>query len=74
MRILASSLIGEEGKGFCYILSAINAERILIAAECIGDAKWFIERASGYSSERSVFGWPISQNQGIDASGINPFT
>ena len=74
MLITASSLIGEEGKGFCHILSVVNAERILIAAECIGDAKWFIERASGYSSERSVFGWPISQNQGIDASGINPFT
>ena len=65
MRIPASSLIGEEGEGFCHILSAINAERILIAAECIGDAKWFIERASGYSIERSVFGWPIGQNQGI---------
>ena len=60
-----SSLVGEEGKGFRYILSGMNAERILIAAECIGDAKWFIERASIYSGERSVFGRPIGQNQGI---------
>ena len=65
MRIPASSLVGEEGKGFRYILSGMNAERILIAAECIGDAKWFIERASIYSGERSVFGRPIGQNQGI---------
>jgi len=65
MRIPASSLVGEEGKGFRYILSGMNAERILIAAECIGDAKWFIERASTYSGERSVFGRPIGQNQGI---------
>lgn len=74
MRIPASGLIVEEGKGFCYILSGMNAERILIAAEFIGDAKWFIERASGYSIERSVFGRPISQNQGIDAAGTNPVT
>ncbi len=65
MRIPASSLVGEEGKGFRYILSGMNAERILIAAECIGDAKWFVERASTYSGERSVFGRPIGQNQGI---------
>jgi len=65
MRIPASSLVGEEGKGFRYILSGMNAERILIAAECVGDAKWFIERASIYSGERSVFGRPIGQNQGI---------
>ena len=65
MRIPASSLVGEEGKGFRYILSGMNAERILIAAECIGDAKWFIERASIYSGERSVFGRPIGQNQGV---------
>ncbi len=65
MRIPASSLVGEEGKGFRYILSGMNAERILIAAECIGDAKWFIERASIYSGERRVFGRPIGQNQGI---------
>ena len=65
MRIPTNSLIGEEGKGFRYILSGMNAERILIAAECIGDAKWFIEHASDYSIERSVFGRPIGQNQGI---------
>ncbi|MEK9745608.1 MAG: acyl-CoA dehydrogenase family protein [Candidatus Puniceispirillum sp.] len=65
MQIPASSLVGEEGKGFRYILSGMNAERILIAAECIGDAKWFIESASRYSTERSVFGRPIGQNQGI---------
>ena len=61
----AESLIGEEGKGFRYILSGMNAERILIAAECIGDAKWFIEKASAYASERMVFGRPIGQNQGV---------
>ena len=65
MRVPASSLIGEEGKGFRYILSGMNAERILIAAECIGDAKWFIARASTYAKERSVFGRPIGQNQGV---------
>jgi len=65
MRIPASALIGEEGKGFRYILSGMNAERILIAAECIGDAKWFISKASAYAAERSVFGRPIGQNQGI---------
>ncbi len=59
------SRIGEEGKGFHYILSGMNAERILIAAECIGDAKWFIDKASTYASEREVFGRPIGQNQGI---------
>ncbi|MGD9921824.1 MAG: acyl-CoA dehydrogenase family protein [Pseudorhodoplanes sp.] len=65
MRVPASSLIGEEGKGFRYILSGMNAERILIAAECIGDAKWFIAKASAYARERSVFGRPIGQNQGV---------
>ncbi len=63
--IPASSLIGEEGKGFRYILSGMNAERILIAAECIGDARWFIKKASDYARERVVFGRPIGQNQGI---------
>jgi acyl-CoA dehydrogenase len=58
-------LIGEEGKGFRYILSGMNAERILIAAECIGDAKWFIDKAAGYAKERVVFGRPIGQNQGV---------
>ncbi|MDJ0610732.1 MAG: acyl-CoA dehydrogenase family protein [Kiloniellales bacterium] len=61
----AENLIGEEGRGFRYILSGMNAERILIAAECIGDAKWFIEKASGYAKERRVFGRPIGQNQGV---------
>ncbi len=65
MRIPASSLIGEEGKGFRYILSGMNAERILIAAECIGDAKWFIQKATDYAKERGVFGRPIGQNQGV---------
>ena len=65
LRIPASALIGEEGKGFRYILSGMNAERILIAAECVGDAKWFIEKATGYASDRQVFGRPIGQNQGI---------
>jgi acyl-CoA dehydrogenase len=59
------NLVGEEGKGFRYILSGMNAERILIAAECIGDAKWFIDKATGYAKERVVFGRPIGQNQGI---------
>ncbi len=63
--IPASSLIGEEGKGFKYILSGMNAERILIAAECIGDARWFIKKASDYANERVVFGRPIGMNQGI---------
>jgi len=65
MRIPASALIGEEGKGFRYILSGMNAERILIAAECIGDAKWFIRKATDYASERNVFGRAIGQNQGV---------
>ena len=61
----AENLVGEEGKGFRYILSGMNAERILIAAECVGDAKWFIEKARTYARERVVFGRPIGQNQGI---------
>ncbi len=61
----AENLIGEEGKGFRYILSGMNAERILIAAECVGDAKWFIAKASAYASERVVFDRPIGQNQGV---------
>ncbi|MFN4114511.1 MAG: acyl-CoA dehydrogenase family protein [Sphingomonadaceae bacterium] len=65
MRIPASALIGEEGKGFRYILSGMNAERVLIGAECIGDAKWFIERATAYANDRGVFGRPIGKNQGI---------
>ena len=65
VRIPAENLIGEEGKGFRYILSGMNAERILIAAECIGDAKWFIAKATAYANEREVFGRPIGQNQGV---------
>jgi len=65
MKVPAENLIGEEGKGFRYILSGMNAERILIAAECVGDAKWFIAKATNYAKERSVFGRPIGQNQGI---------
>jgi acyl-CoA dehydrogenase len=61
----AENLIGEEGKGFRYILTGMNAERILIAAECVGDAKWFLDRATAYARERVVFGRPIGQNQGI---------
>jgi acyl-CoA dehydrogenase len=63
--IPASSLIGEEGKGFRYILDGMNAERILIAAECIGDGFWFLERARRYASDRIVFDRPIGQNQGV---------
>ena len=65
LRVPAENLIGEEGQGFRYILSGMNAERILIAAECIGDAKWFIAKATGYAKERIVFGRPIGQNQGV---------
>ena len=65
MRIPASSLIGEEGKGFKYVLTGMNAERILIASECIGDGHWFIERAVEYSKDRVVFNRPIGANQGI---------
>ncbi|MFL5150702.1 MAG: acyl-CoA dehydrogenase family protein, partial [Microvirga sp.] len=65
LRVPAENLVGEEGRGFRYILSGMNAERILIAAECIGDAKWFVERAASYSKERVVFGRPIGQNQGV---------
>lgn len=65
LRVPAENLIGEEGKGFRYILSGMNAERILIGAECIGDAKWFIRKASAYAREREVFGKPIGANQGI---------
>jgi acyl-CoA dehydrogenase len=65
LRVPAENLIGAEGEGFRYILSGMNAERILIAAECIGDARWFIEKATAYASERAVFGRPIGQNQGV---------
>jgi alkylation response protein AidB-like acyl-CoA dehydrogenase len=65
VRVPAENLIGEEGKGFRYILSGMNAERILIAAECVGDAKWFIDKSVHYAKERSVFGRPIGKNQGV---------
>ena len=61
----AENLIGEEGQGFRYLLSGINAERILIGAECVGDAKWFLARAAAYAKERKLFGRPIGQNQGV---------
>jgi len=65
LEIPAENLIGEEGKGFRYILDGLNAERTLIAAECLGDAYWFIEKVTKYASERIVFGRPIGQNQGV---------
>jgi len=65
LKVPAKNLIGEEGRGFRYILSGMNAERILIGAECIGDAKWFIDKAIAYAKERIVFGRPIGLNQGV---------
>jgi len=65
LRVPAENLIGDEGQGFRYILSGMNAERILIAAECIGDAKWFIAKATQYAKDRSLFDRPIGQNQGV---------
>ncbi len=65
LEVPVENLIGEEGKGFRYILDGMNAERILIAAECIGDGRWFIERAVNYANDRVVFNRPIGQNQGI---------
>ncbi len=65
LRIPEDNLIGEEGKGFRYILSGMNAERILIAAECIGDAKWFTNKSTTYANDRHIFGRPIGKNQGI---------
>jgi acyl-CoA dehydrogenase len=65
LELPAGSLIGEEGKGFKYILDGLNAERVLIAAECIGDARWFVARAAKYAGERRVFDRPIGQNQGV---------
>jgi len=65
LEIPAENLIGEEGKGFKYILDGLNAERTLIAAECIGDGYWFIDKVVGYAKERVVFGRPIGQNQGV---------
>jgi alkylation response protein AidB-like acyl-CoA dehydrogenase len=65
VQVPAENRIGEEGKGFGYVLSGMNAERILIAAECIGDAKWFIDKAVAYAKDRVVFGGPIGRNQGV---------
>lgn len=65
VKLPVEALVGEEGKGFPYILDGMNAERILIAAECIGDGRWFVERAARYASERVVFGRPIGANQGV---------
>jgi acyl-CoA dehydrogenase len=65
LEIPAENLIGEEGKGWRYILDGLNAERALIAAECIGDGHWFIDKATSYARERVVFDRPIGQNQGI---------
>jgi len=65
LEIPAENLIGEEGKGFKYILDGLNAERALIAAECIGDGYWFIDKVTRYAKERIVFGRPIGQNQGV---------
>jgi acyl-CoA dehydrogenase len=65
VEVPADALVGEEGRGFRYILDGMNAERILIAAECIGDGRWFVEKATAYASERVVFGRPIGANQGV---------
>jgi acyl-CoA dehydrogenase len=65
LEIPANTLIGEEGKGFRYILDGLNAERALIAAECVGDGYWFIDKVTRYTSDRVVFGRPIAQNQGV---------
>jgi acyl-CoA dehydrogenase len=65
LEIPAQNLIGEEGKGFKYILDGLNAERVLIAAECIGDGYWFVDRVTKYAKDRNVFGRPIGQNQGV---------
>ncbi len=65
VEVPATALVGEEGKGFRYILDGMNVERILIAAECIGDGRWFVEKAARYASERVVFGRPIGMNQGV---------
>ena len=65
LEVPVTTLIGEEGQGFRYLIDGLNAERILIAAECVGDGRWFIDRASRYARERVVFGRPIGQNQGV---------
>jgi acyl-CoA dehydrogenase len=65
LEVPESALVGEEGKGFRYLIDGLNAERILIAAECVGDGRWFVERATKYANDRVVFGRPIGQNQGV---------
>ena len=65
LEVPAENLVGEEGQGFTYLLDGLNAERILIAAECVGDGRWFIDRSSRYATRRVVFGRPIGQNQGV---------
>jgi acyl-CoA dehydrogenase len=65
MRIPAASLVGQEGRGFRYILDGMNAERILVASECVGDGRWFVKKATAYAGERRVFGRPIGQNQAV---------
>jgi acyl-CoA dehydrogenase len=65
LEVPADTLVGEEGKGFRYLIDGLNAERILIAAECVGDGRWFVERATKYAKDRIVFGRPIGQNQGV---------
>src|SRR6516165_5776790 len=65
LEVPLEALVGEEGHGFRYLIDGLNAERILIAAECVGDGRWFVERASGYARDRRVFGRPIGQNQEI---------
>lgn len=65
LEVPAENLVGQEGKGFRYVLDGLNAERILIAAECVGDGRWFIDRSRRYATERVVFGRPIGQNQGV---------
>src|SRR5205823_5647790 len=65
LEVPVDTLVGEEGKGFRYLLDGLNAERILIAAECVGDGRWFVDRATRYAKDRIVFGRPIGQNQGV---------
>ena len=65
LEVPVEALVGEEGRGFRYLIDGLNAERILIAAECVGDGRWFIERATRYANDRVVFGRPIGQNQGV---------
>jgi acyl-CoA dehydrogenase len=65
LEVPADALVGEEGKGFRYLIDGLNAERILIAAECVGDGRWFIDRSAKYAKDRVVFGRPIGQNQGV---------